>query len=285
MRFLDAHRIKSNMSLVAEHLGVSDNPSRTLNSRFIEALNVAQSSPIRSADGEMGLDFNNPELEDFFLRKKIFNLNDLHDGRHLYDVVEQQRIRDRFASALNLISDTAVELRCMIEELIGSVACFKIDDRDGGTVSCCIGLIWLSPREEWDVEYFAEMLVHEFVHNSVFLEDMTRCIMPNLNLLEREDAHVTSVIRKTRRAFDKAFHSACVAAGLMYFYGLRGKRSTVDSYRESMRLTIKEIMHCDRHFRALGDQILSDNGSEIVKELDYFTEHLDYGHMTQLLSV
>ena len=133
------------------------------------------------------------------------------------------------------------------------------------------------PDSDWTTEYYAEMLVHEFVHNSVFLEDMVRGIMPEPELLERNEALSVSAIRQTRRPYDKAYHSACVTAAIMYYY-----RSDWQ-YRQSLStphpLCGEQLMSyiaTTQPLKSRGLNLLTDNGREIIQDLQHFVDDPRY---------
>lgn len=82
----------------------------------------------------------------------------------------------------------------------------------GGTVSSRIGLIWLSPDDTWTVDTWLTNLVHEFVHNRLFMEDMVEGIfLAGGARLAESDCLAISAIRRTKRGYDKSYHSAFVA--------------------------------------------------------------------------
>jgi hypothetical protein len=206
----------------------------------------------------------------------VFSEQEIQDERHLTTDQERTLIHANIGAAMRLIADVSPNLHRIVSELVGSLAIYKIQDRDGGTVSCCIGLIWLSPADYWTIEYYAEMIVHEFVHNSVFLDDMVNGIMPNPELVTRPEAHAISVLRKTKRPYDKAFHSACVATALMYFYHRLGNDAQAQSYIADIRRTASDLREVEQSCSSLGIELLNDNGRNIVESLASFAEQPDY---------
>lgn len=274
MYFLDARRLTDNMDLAVAHLAVasSRHPGATkvpggLKRRFISAINVAQGTNL-SCDTDIRLEFDDDRLTAFLVENGVFSTREVAGGAHHIPKHEQLHAATRFAAAMRLIARADKNLATLIENLIGSVAAYRIRSRDGGSVSSAIGLIWLSPKQSWTVEYWAEMIVHEFVHNSVFLEDMIRGILPEPAFLN--DALCLSAIRKQRRPFDKAFHSACVAAAIMYLYYRLSDEPRALSYVSATRDTIDDCLRTGRAFRASGRLLLTDNGLEILQQLHAF---------------
>ncbi len=211
-------------------------------------------------------------------------MDEVQGGRHLIDESHQKTIRAKLDAAQELIERADTNLSALISRLIGTVAVYRIAGRDGGSVSCCIGLIWLSPGVDWTVEYYAEMLVHEFAHNSVFLEDVVRGVMPNPRLLEHPCALTISAIRKTRRPYDKALHSACVAIAISYFYNAIGNKETAARFLQPARQTISELIDNNINMKRNGMFVLTQNGEALLQELDSFVRHPSYKAVAASLS-
>jgi len=283
MHFLNSEHISSNIrAAVTYFLGYEPSISE-LKTAYIHALNKAQSSTIQTLKDDIYLEFNNQRLVDLLVRRDVFSSEDVTHNKHILTLEQQNIVRSKFRAAREILKNLNPNLHDLITMCVGSVACYHITCRDGGTVSCCIGLIWLSPGRYWQPEFYAELLVHEFVHNSVFLDDMVNGIMPNIHLLNREDALVTSVIRKTRRGYDKSYHSVCVGAALIYFHHLLGNEAEVESFIPPVQRTLRELEERDFEFRSKGEDILTDNGRKILREIKQFVETRDYDSVSSAL--
>lgn len=270
MRFLDRRRVLSNMHLAALYLNGAPPLTTDVKADFIKALNRAQSTTIKSLDRDLYLEFDNPDLVNRLVERTVFSSDEVAEGAHLFSVEERAHIAALINAAKRLLARAIPNLYYLITQVIGSVAIYRIPQRDGGSVSCNIGLIWLSPRVDWTVEYCGEMLLHEFVHNTVFLEDMVRGIMPTPDLLEQEDALSISAIRQTRRPYDKAFHSACVAAGIMYYYHAIGRDAEAHRHFDPLKRTIENLSESDRALKCRSLDLLTENGRDLVDELRRF---------------
>jgi len=270
-----------NIKLAAMHLAADSFTVKPLKEALIQGLNNAQSTTIKTLKDNLYLEFDNPALVNYLVKKTVFSVDEVARGKHLLNTPEREEVAKNIQKAQTLIKSLDPYLYQLITELIGSVAVYHIPNRDGGTVSCCLGLIWLSPTPEWKIEYYTEMLVHEFVHNSIFLDDMVNGIMPNIDLLDREDTLVTSAIRKTLRGYDKSFHSACVASSLMYYYHLLDNNNQAESYANPILKTLDELEQRDTELQRKGHTILTNNGRNIVREIRHFVEHRDYNAVAQ----
>jgi hypothetical protein len=120
---------------------------------------------------------------------------------------------------MTLINETDRELYLCIIQSVSTLAFYKYVDPGyiGGTISSIIGVIWLDPsnKEKWTVEVMAEQIVHEFIHTSLFINELVHTSYSNYDLLEV--ALVKSAIRQQVRNYDKSFHAAHVATGLVAF--------------------------------------------------------------------
>ena len=285
MRFLDRKRVLSNSRLAAAYLNGTSTPVTDVKSEFIRALNRAQSTTIKSLDSDLYLEFDNAPLVDRLVKRTVFSSEEVAKGAHIFSFGERSQMAQLVNDAKALLSEEVPNLYYLITQIVGSVGIYRIPKRDGGSVSCNIGLIWLSPRTDWTVEYCAEMLVHEFIHNSVFLEDMVRGIMPTPELLEKDEALSISAIRQTRRPYDKAFHSACVAVGIMYFYHMIGRDADAQKHLNPLKRTIGDLHESDRALKLMSKDLLTRNGRLLVEELRRFAdEEPDYNSITNALA-
>ena len=70
----------------------------------------------------------------------------------------------------------------------------------------------MSPERDWDQDDLLEDLVHEYVHNVLFLEEMVHSLFA-ISAAEMAEPpnRVVSAIRRVPRYFDQAYHAAVVA--------------------------------------------------------------------------
>ena len=98
---------------------------------------------------------------------------------------------------------------------------------EGGSVSSSIGVIWINPDINYSEQGLADVIVHETVHNFLFLDDMVNkifsCDMEHLTSYKAKSA-----ILLKERAFDKAFHAAFVLHHLITWKG-SGANNGIDN--------------------------------------------------------
>jgi hypothetical protein len=116
---------------------------------------------------------------------------------------------------MSLINDTMPELYKVIHQIVSCIAFYKAEHPGfaGGSISSALGLIWQDPNsyKEQTVAHYAEQIVHEFIHTSLFLADLVHGTFTDYRLLSM--AKVYSPIRHELRDFDKTFHASYVSTG------------------------------------------------------------------------
>ncbi|KPC70343.1 hypothetical protein ADL26_17745 [Thermoactinomyces vulgaris] len=118
-------------------------------------------------------------------------------------------------------------------------------------------------------------MYHEFIHNSLFLDDMVNTIFPDTEVLGTEDALVTSSILKWKRPLDRSFHSAAVAIALSHFYTMLGDTKKAQSYLPSVEQTVEELNSKTKY---LGEQ-----GVLTLNQMNHFLKARDYESLSKFL--
>lgn len=162
---------------------------------------------------------------------------------HSYHHNDDQHFDEQFSAALSLISKKLPSLWPFFVDLISYVIIAKKEKYAGGTVSSRVGLIWISPNANWTIEQWADMLVHEFIHNILFVEDMVRCLfVAGTERLAQSDVASQSAIRQEKRGYDKSYHSAFVAFGLINFYLSLEQVVTAKSFLDPLIICVEDLL-------------------------------------------
>ncbi|MEH2304347.1 aKG-HExxH-type peptide beta-hydroxylase [Nostoc sp.] len=103
----------------------------------------------------------------------------------------------------------------LFELVINYVFCAPSNVAGGGSISNSIGIIWASPRPNWQSEDFVEFYTHEFTHNLVFLDERRYQHYVDYDLILDPDNFCKSAILCTPRPLDKVFHSLLVATEVL----------------------------------------------------------------------
>jgi hypothetical protein len=146
------------------------------------------------------------------------------------------------------------------DALVGRVVYAYRDGYSGGSVSNAIGWIWLSPESDWDEDEFFEDLVHEYVHNVLFLEEMVHTLfaLSAAEMAEPEN-RVVSAIRRVPRYFDQAYHAAAVALVLSELALKTGRTSSARLYVDGLLPSLDAL-------RTKRD-VMSSYGNMLLREM------------------
>lgn len=277
--FLNRENIISNIDniILYANKDLEKITSITRKSLFFQSLNKLQNVDIPNSSDNIMIQFQNEQLLENLIKRRMMSKEDTENNKHLYNEEEQKEIRYNIEKALELINILHPDLHNLIHLLTGTYACYKKEGFGGGSVSSIIGLTWLSPPKKWTVIDYAEALYHEFVHNSLFLDDMVNSVFPDPTACAQEEALVTSTILKRKRPLDRAYHSACVAVALMHFYYMLRDFKKMESFYEPLRKTVFELNEKEEYLgergletlKGLNDFIKSQNYEEITSELRF----------------
>jgi hypothetical protein len=183
-------------------------------------------------------------------------------GRWQYTAEERPIVEAKIRAAHDLIERTDPELYRGLNAVIGAYLLGKAaSEVEGGSVSKLIGVIWIGLDVTRPVEDFAELIVHEYVHNALFIDDMVNALfVGGEGLLGLPENCVVSAIRQIARGYDKGFHSAYVAAVLARFFLQSGDVTKARAFITPTVRTVGELLG--------KPHLLFPAGQERLKDLD-----------------
>ena len=246
-----------------------------IKSEFFKALEDIQAVEMPYDDNEIILSFDHPALVDGMNRSKlvIFSEEFIKEKKHLFDVDEQNEITSKTLEAMALINATSPELYMSLKQLISCFAFYKSENPNyqGGSTSSALGIIWLDPStgEEWTVPFFAEMIVHEFIHTHLFYAELVHGTYSDNNLLSK--AKVTSAIRGQLRDYDKSLHAAYIAAGLATFHSKVGYLERAEQLTSTLRSSVDDLKNVN-----LKTGVLDESGTAM---LNFLVDYMDLTRM------
>lgn len=218
-----------------------------------------------------------PEIQSSYSPKQpieVWNLENPTFDKGLLEIMDQpkfqqdwsftssdiQRLRPNLEKGLELFSNFFPETFKEFTNIIHSLLFAKRDAYDGGSVSSRIGMIWLSPKQTWTEVHWADNLVHEFVHNCLFIEDMVDTIFPfGAARMAKEDALIISAIRRQKRGYDKSYHAAFVAYTLVEFYQTIGLIDKAIDIIPPLLVSLEDL--------STNQNFISKNGQQYLDEL------------------
>jgi len=274
--FLNYRNIQENFDAVIDYVN-GHNFSKSLDGNnkkryFISALNQLQNSYLDKTEKEIVIDFDSPKHAQSMIENQLFTLEDIENEKHLFNREEQIAIKDKIEKALSILKVLHFDLYDLINQHISTIYVVKKKGYGGGSVSGLLGFIWLNPQPQWSILDFAENLYHEFIHNSLFLDDMVNCIFPDPLACAEEDGLVISTILKVNRPLDKSYHAANVSIGIMHFYYLLGKIPEDRNYFTDLTNTLNGI---NEKTHLLGEQ-----GLRNLEEMNNFLKIKDFDSIT-----
>ena len=133
---------------------------------------------------------------------------------------ERYLILDKMNLAYQKLTEYKSSLNEVISQLVGSYLIARYKGFGGASFSDTLGFVWLSPPKFWTEVDFAESILHESVHQGLYLCEMVKGMF-NLTFpeMQAEETWAISAVRKTKRPYSLAFHSACVSISIIEFYG------------------------------------------------------------------
>ena len=179
-----------------------------------------------------------------------------------YTDVERQRSEPVIRDGLRSFRRHFPETFPVFRNAVPFVLLAKKAGHAGGSVSTRLGFVWLAPIPSWTAEDCGEHLWHEYVHQTLFLEDMTRSIFRrDTGALSAPGNMTVSAVRGVPRRFDQSFHSAFVGAGIVEYRARSSKISAA-------RAVFPTLWPCLAALVRKRD-LLTDNGAE---QLDHLVE-------------
>ena len=277
MRFLDRLWVVDSVDAVATATWHGPAAASRLRDQYLSALSDLQSwTTLQWKPDGIAITFDNPGATKDFIQRAAWDRDRPADDR-LFPSHLRPRLYDLISNGLDSIAASSRDLRELIELTIGEIFLAQEDGSEGGTMSSAVGLIWLNPRKEWDPRKTGENIVHEWIHNMLFLADMVNPLFAvDYVGLSADSAHATSAILHRKRPFDRCYHSAAVAAGLVFYHSISGDQQKADALIEPTMTTVRELQ--DK------PELMTPSGADLLQGVASFLETRDCDRIVALLS-
>jgi hypothetical protein len=284
MKLLNRKHVTENQWILSYCLNGQKSDNLNLKQNFISSLNSIQMVQFDYAK-EIKLEFTNDNIVDGCIRAGFFSQEKTQQDNFLLKPDEIEEANIKFYKGMELIKELNYGLYELINSLINTVFFCRVHQLGGGSVTSFISMVWLSPRQDWTHVTYAENMVHEFIHHSLFLDDMIRNVFPEPSKVFSEEAMAISSILKKKRHFDKAFHAAHVSIGLMWFYNSLGDTEKANSYYLPLKKTVEELIDRDLYFQNKEDYILSAYGRELLSDMSTFVREPYYEQISSAFTL
>jgi hypothetical protein len=217
--------------------------------KYLLALNNLQKNAIPTSEEYINVEeSSNNDILDYLLKNK----KTPEKNNDLYSHKDNLEIKEKINQALELIKKLNAGLYTLIYKLVGSIVFSKSGNFSSATTPAHLGIIFLNPKESWEIVDYAESIYHEFIHLSIFLEDMIH------NLFNSNEVQVKSVIRGVHRPLDKSFHAAIVSIGIMHLYYMLGDVKKTFLYMSELNEAVSELVQVDTHLNSKGKELLEN---------------------------
>ena len=267
---LDARYVGYNADMLALYAhGVRPRPA-TRRTAYFRALLQLQSHPILfdEESPQFRLQF---DLDDPVARDGLFILL---DGNRLdyrsSGPEEADRISAAVRQAERLLYRYSASAYTSLHLVVGSVIVASLPSKygTGSGNGNLLGTIWISPQPDWTPMDFAEILLHEGLHQSIFLDDMVnRTFELTPQAFDDPKFLVQSPSRRTARPYDLAFHSAIVVTAIASFYAALevARPSQLDASVQLLPTTLGQLRAKDEVLSEHGRCLLALMESEITR--------------------
>jgi hypothetical protein len=171
----------------------------------------------------------------------------------------QPQITQKVNNALLLLENVAPDVYHGLTHLVGALVFARDVKQSGGSVSDLIGVIWLGPDNTWEINEYAANILHEYVHQSLFLDEMVNTIFSEpVPRMHEPDALVVSSILRIPRGYDRSYHSAFVAFVLMQLYSRLGLKDLAHQMVPPLVVTVSELLDKQRFLTPHGLDLVLD---------------------------
>jgi hypothetical protein len=172
---------------------------------------------------------------------------------------ERLRLEARIQNGLSVLSELYPGIFEAFCATVTHLVFARCAGYTGGSISKRIGIIWLAPEAHWSTVFVAENVLHEFLHQALFLDEMVNgMFIGGAEQLNQDDALTISAVRRTRRGYDKAFHSAFVAYGLIRFYQRAGDSDHARDMVSPLLVCLDDLVDKRRMLTPHGEALLAD---------------------------
>ncbi len=255
---IQPYNLYKNTQIISEYAGVNHINPRT---NFLTALNTLQRYRLKfhTAKDEIMLNFGDskPHTKEMFAH--VMTVQQLPKN-WMFSNYEQKSIKEHINRGLQLLKNFDEQIWYAIHFVIGQFIFARREKLGGGSISSTIGTVWLNPSNNWNALDFADRILHEYVHQCIFIHEMVNSIFTSNTIeeLAENEARVTSTILGHNRGYAKSFHSAFVAFTLMQFYLKLGIRCYVEKFSIRLETTLLELNSKRHLLTTSGQNILDD---------------------------
>lgn len=237
------------------------NQSKNLRYNYFQAINEIQLFPIKfSVNNKIHIEFGNLINQDRKNTIKTLMICEQLHKNWRFDYFKQVIIRKKVERGLSLLKDYDENLFYSIQSIVSEIIITKNNLYYGGSISSVLSAIWLNPPAHWTVFDYAEKILHEYIHQCIFLYEIVNAIyaVESVEILSREENQCVSALLKIKRPYDRALHSAFVSFVLINYWQDMGINKQYLDLINSLDNTINELNKKNYLLTNSGKKILDD---------------------------
>ena len=266
-------RIEHAIHALAQQID-SDMQRLTTRHRYIKTLNSYQPVAITADPENVSLRFTpDSTLKEVLLISRGVTRDEVASELFVLHPRQQEKVRLMVTRALEMLEQTDSSISRYIHLLVLELF-FCNAQQGGGSLVQNMGLVWFSPKKHWTVEYMAENIYHEALHQALFLEDMIYAVFAEPEVLARDEYFATSNFLKVKRPFDLVFHGAFVSTELVHFYNQHDNRKRVAELVPALKKSLKEMDEALARAKKNGDSLLTENGQVLYDRMHVYVTSL-----------
>lgn len=147
------------------------------------------------------------------------SLNDLNQHNLIEDLNHplESEMSVKFEEALRYLRAKAPEIGFLYDLVFNYYFFASSSKAVGGSTSGGMGILWLNPRADWQLQDFAEIVVHELTHQLLFIDERRyRHYRDYAEMLSKESFAYSTILNKSR-PLDKVIHSYFVGSNVLRF--------------------------------------------------------------------
>lgn len=152
----------------------------------------------------------------------LFSNDSILDDKQQSNVItasedpESEQKQARVEEALYEIGRYSRAYADILKTVVTNVFILPSSVARAGSTSQAVGVIWINPKLSYPTPDLMEMLIHEFTHQAMFLDEL-RFEHYSYDAIANRSTWAKSAILNARRPLDKVLHSIVVAIEILLF--------------------------------------------------------------------
>jgi hypothetical protein len=201
----------------------------TIRSQFLYAIETIFNNKIELSLSQPNITFNKDSL-----------IRSIEFETPVYEI-QQEDLKEHytkyFKEAIEFIKQNFYEYYNAYMTLINNIYILSCSDSSSSCSPRYIGYILLFPKPDWTIEKYAEAIIHETVHNMLFIYELVHRVF----CADEHKFKITSSISNKSLCYYRSYHSMLVAIALIDYYLKLNNLSKANELWESSYNTLNDL--------------------------------------------